>query len=103
MTCRSRVSRGATANGIRSVGGTGFKASYLLQWRVIQAAHERGFQWYDLGGIDPEDNPGVYHFKQGLGGRDVIAPGPLECPAAGLRRAAMHWSENAYRLVRGMK
>ncbi len=79
------------------------KASYLLQWRVIQAVHERGFQWYDLGGIDPKDNPGVYHFKQGLGSQDVIAPGPLECPATGLRRAAVHWSENAYRLVRGMK
>lgn len=79
------------------------KASYLLQWRVIQAAREKGLQWYDLGGIDPEGNPGVYHFKQGMGGMDVVAPGPLECPARGLRRAAVYWGERAYRLMRGMK
>ena len=79
------------------------KASYLLQWRVIQAAREKGFQWYDLGGIDPEKDPGVHHFKQGLRGRDIRAPGPLECPAQGLRRAAVYWGERAYRWVRGLK
>jgi len=45
------------------------KASYLLQWKTIEHAKAAGARWYDLGGIDPEANPGVYHFKSGLGGR----------------------------------
>ena len=89
--------------GASSDEGLQTKASYLLQWQVIQLAHEKGFQWYDLGGIDPVKNPGVYHFKSGLGGKDVTALGPLECPATGLRRTAVHWSERAYRLLRCVK
>ncbi len=83
--------------GATSDEGLQAKAAYLLQWRVIQSAREKGFKWYDLGGIDPEKNPGVYHFKSGLGGRDITALGPLECPAHGWRRTAVHWSERAYR------
>jgi len=44
------------------------KASYLLQWKLVQWLKERQIRWYDLGGIDPEKNPGVYHFKRGLSG-----------------------------------
>lgn len=43
------------------------KASYLLQWHALAAAQKRGCAWYDLGGIDPAGNRGVYHFKCGLG------------------------------------
>jgi hypothetical protein len=76
------------------------KASYLLQWHTIQAAKTRGCRWYDLGGIDPEGNPGVYHFKQGLGGIDVTAPGPFELPPAGLRHHIVRGCERMYRSVR---
>jgi hypothetical protein len=47
------------------------KASYFLQWRVMMWLKERGASAYDLGGIDPETNPGGYHFKSGFGGSDV--------------------------------
>jgi lipid II:glycine glycyltransferase (peptidoglycan interpeptide bridge formation enzyme) len=47
------------------------KGSYLLQWRMLEWLKEAGCRWYDLGGIDPEGNHGVYHFKSGLSGRDV--------------------------------
>ncbi len=47
------------------------KASYLLQWTLIQWLKERDIHFYDLGGIDPDANPGVYHFKSGLSGVDV--------------------------------
>jgi lipid II:glycine glycyltransferase (peptidoglycan interpeptide bridge formation enzyme) len=71
------------------------KAAYLLQWRTIVAARERGSRRYDLGGIDPEGNPGVHHFKEGLGGEDIVAPGPFEYAVPGLRRtltlAAARW------------
>jgi len=51
--------------------GLKLKGSYLLQWKMIQWLKEQGCQWYDLGGINPDSNPGVYHFKAGLSGKDV--------------------------------
>lgn len=47
------------------------KAAYLLQWSVIRWLKYKGVRYYDLGGIDPTMNPGVYHFKSGLSGQDL--------------------------------
>ena len=57
-----------------ATGSEGMKAkgSYLLQWRMVQWLRERGCRWYDLGGINPQRNPGVYHFKSGFGGAEVL-------------------------------
>ena len=62
--------------GATSDAGLQAKGSYLLQWNLIQWLKGRGVRWYDLGGIDPEGNPGVYHFKHGLSGADLrqLAP-----------------------------
>jgi lipid II:glycine glycyltransferase (peptidoglycan interpeptide bridge formation enzyme)/glycosyltransferase involved in cell wall biosynthesis len=46
-------------------------ASYLLQWTAIRWSKDKGSRYYDLGGIDPLENPGVYNFKKGLSGADV--------------------------------
>ena len=48
------------------------KGAYLLQWRMIEWARSRGAQRYDLGGINPDTNPGVHHFKAGMGGKDLL-------------------------------
>lgn len=64
--------------GATNSAGLKAKASYLLQWRMIQRLKERGCRFYDLGGINPESNPGVYHFKQGLGGQEVCHFGRIE-------------------------
>jgi hypothetical protein len=63
--------------GIYLFGGTSdkgmqAKGSYLLQWRMIQWLKECGMRHYNLGGINPETNPGVYHFKKGLSGTDSL-------------------------------
>lgn len=79
------------------------KATYLLQWHVLCTARARGCLWYDLGGIDPEANPGVFHFKEGLGGVDLTAPGPFELYPRGLRRHVFTLSERLYRMVRGRR
>ena len=50
--------------------GLGLNGAYLLQWRMIQRLKERGVRCYDLGGIDPESNPGVYKFKLGVAGKN---------------------------------
>ena len=45
-------------------------ASYLLQWHAIQRLRDLGIAAYNLHGINPEKNPGTYHFKAGLCGRN---------------------------------
>ena len=47
------------------------KAANFLQWQAMMWLKDRGARWYDLGGIDPVANPGGYHFKSGLGGRET--------------------------------
>jgi lipid II:glycine glycyltransferase (peptidoglycan interpeptide bridge formation enzyme) len=47
------------------------KAAYVLQWAAINWLKNIGIRYYDLGGIDPESNRGVHHFKQGLSGMDA--------------------------------
>ena len=58
--------------------GYGVKASYLSYWRMIQLLKESGCSYCDQGGIDPDGNPGVYHFKTGLGGKQVSSLGQFE-------------------------
>lgn len=55
---------GATSNaGMKSNG------SYLIQWSFLKWLKESGFLSYNLNGINPELNPGTYHFKRGLAGK----------------------------------
>jgi lipid II:glycine glycyltransferase (peptidoglycan interpeptide bridge formation enzyme) len=55
---------GASGNeGLRSY------ASHMLHWRVICWLKQCNHKRYDLGGIDPKENPGTYQFKRGLAGR----------------------------------
>jgi lipid II:glycine glycyltransferase (peptidoglycan interpeptide bridge formation enzyme) len=78
--------------GATNEDGLKVKASYVLQWAAIRSAKECGTRFYDLGGIDPVANPGVYNFKSGLSGRDISHIGALtrcENPiSAGFARAS---------------
>lgn len=61
--------------GIYLFGATGEKAlklngAYLLQWHMIQWMKGNGIHYYDLGAFNPELNPGVYHFKKGIAGKN---------------------------------
>jgi lipid II:glycine glycyltransferase (peptidoglycan interpeptide bridge formation enzyme) len=58
--------RGIYLLGASSDDGNQKKGSYLLQWRMIEWMKEQGCRRYDLGGIDPVNNPSVYHFKRGI-------------------------------------
>lgn len=73
------------------------KGAYLLQWTLIQRLKESGIKSYDLGGIDPWRNPGVYHFKQGLSGTDVSHMNPLVACNSVLAAAIIRTIEAAHR------
>ncbi len=69
--------------GIYLLGATGnegmkMKGAYLSQWRMIEIVKSSGCNWYDLGGIDPDNNPGVYHFKSGISRREASHIGQYE-------------------------
>jgi hypothetical protein len=79
---------GATSNdGMKS------KGSYLLQWRMMNRLKELGCRWYDLGGINPEANPGVYHFKQGMGGEECTQLNRQSISGSWLSRVAVPLGE----------
>jgi lipid II:glycine glycyltransferase (peptidoglycan interpeptide bridge formation enzyme) len=85
--------------GATSDSGLNAKGSYLLQWMLIQWLKKNGVKWYDLGGIDPEYNPGVYHFKRGLSGVDVShLPSLVTCNSV-VSSAIVRASLTAHRAV----
>ena len=63
--------------GATSDEGLHSKGAYLLQWTLIRWLKENDIRWYDLGGIDPEGNPGVFSFKRGMSGSDLFQMNPL--------------------------
>lgn len=78
IVCSANGNTGIYLLGATHDEGLNTKGAYLLQWTMIRWLKENGFQFYDLGGIDPEQNPGVYHFKQGLSGEDISRIPPFE-------------------------
>jgi len=68
-------------------------ASYLLQWKMIEKLKKKGTRYYDLGGIDPSTNPGVFHFKAGLKGRDVVHIGYFEACDNPMSRVSVDFLE----------
>lgn len=76
--------------------GRKVNAAYLLQWNAITMAKSVGCLWYDLGGIDQEENPGVYRFKKRVGGLEIDVPGPFEINASGFRSTTTMLAEKTY-------
>lgn len=92
------VATGLGETGIYLLGATGqeglkSKASYLLQWEILKQLKSAGCRFYDLGGINPESNPGVYHFKVGMGGVEVRQLGQFERAPSAAQRRLLHWAE----------
>jgi hypothetical protein len=76
------------------------RTGYCLQWEGVRYAKEAGLKWYDLGGIDPDNNPGVYAFKKGMGGVDTTAPGPFEYYPGRLKKTLIFRGEQMYRYLK---
>lgn len=105
---QGRVAAGAVVSAMGETGiyllgattaeGLELKASYLLQWKVIEYLKSCGIARYDLGGIDPAGNPGVYRFKSRMGGEEVSFPGTFECCESRLSRAVVQSGQTLRRL-----
>jgi len=99
--------------GATSDDGLNTKGAYLLQWTMMQWLKANRIRWYDLGGIDPERNPGVYTFKKGFAGADICQMNPLVACDSALSSAvvrtgftlqrALRRSEGALNFARAIK
>jgi hypothetical protein len=69
--CISIGSHGLDFLAATSEKGRKTYASYALFWQMIQTCLEKGIRSYDLNGIDPLGNLGVYNFKKGTGAATV--------------------------------
>ena len=54
--------------------GLKLRASYFLQWQMMQWLKEQGCRWYDLDVIDQRNHPGLTQFKSGFAGRLGVTP-----------------------------
>jgi lipid II:glycine glycyltransferase (peptidoglycan interpeptide bridge formation enzyme) len=89
--------------GATSDQGLNARGAYLLQWNAIQWLKINGFKWYDLGGIDPKSNPGVYQFKRGMAGSDMVQIGTrVHCDSL-LSSAIVHTGVALQRGIRSCK
>lgn len=57
----------ATGNDGLELGG-----SHLLRWKMAQYLKQCGCHFYNLNGINPEQNPGGYQFKSGFCGKSGL-------------------------------
>ncbi len=87
VICANIGDTGIYLFGATNEQGMANKGSYLLQWRAIQWLKDSGCRYYNLNGINPQTNPGNYHFKSGLSGkngRDVHYLGRYDCYAGAI-------------------
>lgn len=65
---------GATNNTGRKVN-----ANHYLIWNAVCEMKKRGYRWFDLGGVHPDNTPpGILHFKRGLKGKPYQLMGEVE-------------------------
>lgn len=64
--------------GWNSLKGRELNAHYSMLWQLIIFLKSKGFQKFDLGGILPNEEPELTHFKRGLGGNEIHSIGYLK-------------------------
>jgi len=73
------------------------RPGHYLHFRATELLKEKGLRYYDLGGINPENNPGVYEFKAGMTQVDLCAPPPMECAPGFAKKLMLDAAEWGYR------
>lgn len=66
-----------------------YRVSEAIHWQVIQDGVASGMARYDLEGIDPVGNPGVYQFKRKMGGDEMALCGKEVTPLSWSGRIAV--------------
>lgn len=80
--------------------GRKLRAAFLLQWAAIKYARNRGLSYYDLGGVNEQENPDVFRFKKRMGGEYYNGPPVIEVTTGRLRSSAVLMAERLYKLFK---
>ena len=75
-----------------TLSGRDLRASFPVFWKLLQDCRERGVRFYDLSGIDPHKNPGVYTFKKETGARPVESLGEWDWATSDWLRWFGNWA-----------
>ncbi len=108
VACAGGIFSAMGTTGLYLIGATSdlgmsTNGSYMVHWAFIKWLKENGFLYYDLNGINPEANPGTYHFKYGLAGKagmEVEMLGQFEVADSALSSLVVRGGE---RLVEGYR
>ena len=103
VTAHATSHLGNTALGILAASnekGLECGAPYLAWWKTLLAAKSAGMKRYDLGGIDPYNNPSVYQFKVRMGAEEALHIGAFEAYSS--LRVKLIWriAEKVYNLIK---
>ncbi|KAA3660722.1 MAG: peptidoglycan bridge formation glycyltransferase FemA/FemB family protein [Calditrichaeota bacterium] len=85
-----------------SMAGRKVSAAYLLLWHLLKECAGRGVTYYDLNGIDPIINPGVYNFKRGTGAQHLEYLGEWEWASSENIRLLMGFARSKQAKVKGL-
>ena len=78
--------------------GRSLNAGQLILWSVIKHLKAKGINKFDLGGMDKSlSPPGIYRFKNRIGGTSYKLANEMEGPAYGLMNRAIRWRVNIKR------
>jgi lipid II:glycine glycyltransferase (peptidoglycan interpeptide bridge formation enzyme) len=75
-------------------------SSYLVWYQGAISALHAGMKLYDLGGIDPDNNPNVYQFKSRMGGKEAFHIGTFEAYSGLMAKNIWRAAEKVYRLIK---
>jgi hypothetical protein len=66
-------------------------ASYATLWGMAEECHARGVKLFDLAGVDPQKNKGVWDFKRGTGAQPMEYLGEWECATSEIYRKGINF------------
>lgn len=78
-----------------------FRAYNFLNWELILHFQNLGYRWLDMGGIDPENLPGITAFKRGIGGEEYQLIGNFEARPPGMEK--LNYREELGHVITGLK
>jgi hypothetical protein len=97
--CTGIGTTGVYLFGACNESGMTTNGSYLIQWKIIQWLKQQGCRQYNLNGLNPERNPGTYHFKAGIAGktrREAQYIGRFDTFAGSATATGIHAINRAY-------
>ena len=80
--------------------GLDCSSSYLIWWKACIAAKNAGMKRLDLGGIDPENNPGGYQFKSQISRRESRCIGSFDVCSSLPVKTVWRVSEKIYNVIK---